>query len=261
MIPLITKALMFGGEGDNYIGNEGDNVPIYMGDGDDTISNWWADNVTIATGAGNDYIYNDHVSNVLVKVKGGNKIIKGAAVINLSSGNNTVMGDSETQVYQYTCGNNVITDYSHEDSIEIMSGKIDSYSFDDKDLIFHIGDGSLTLKNMINHAITVKDSVGETMTQIYGTGYSGQQVIKNLVQAWNKTFFSTYAPDEITLDESIKLCSHFNGIQDVIDKMVADCRATNDADKFLREYCGIILDNADTGAITGLMLFPKLFRH
>ena len=33
--------------------------------------------------------------------------------------------------------------------------------------------------------------------------------------------------------------------------MIADCRACGNADIFLRDYCGIILDNADTGAITG----------
>ena len=33
--------------------------------------------------------------------------------------------------------------------------------------------------------------------------------------------------------------------------MVSDCRSVNDADTFLRDYCGIITDNKDTGAIIG----------
>lgn len=37
----------------------------------------------------------------------------------------------------------------------------------------------------------------------------------------------------------------------VIDKMVSDCRKTNDAKKFLKNYCGIDLDNDDMGVITG----------
>lgn len=100
-------------------------------------------------------------------------------------------GNYSKQTYQYDGGNNVITNYSCEDEIQIASGKIDSYSFDGGDLIFHIGSGSLRLKNMTNHAITVKDSSGKTSTQIYSNGYSPQQVIKNLVKAWNETLLNS----------------------------------------------------------------------
>jgi len=214
-------------------------------DGDDKIYNP-SNNVTIDAGAGNDYILNDG-ENVFVKVNGGQNTVSGNATINTGAGNTTLTGDRNTQVYQYGGGDDVITNYSHEDSIHITSGKIDRYSFDGGDLIFKISNGSLRLKNMTNHAITVKDSSGKTTTQIYSNGYSPQQVIKNLVQAWSKSVFTGTAK----LDEAIKLCSQFNSIQEVIDKMIADCRAAGDADTFLRDYCGIILDNDDTGAITG----------
>ena len=162
-------------------------------------------------------------------------------------GNDTLTGSRYADVFIYESGKDVITNYSGEDIIQIASGKIDSYSFKGSDLIFHIGKGSLRLNNMINHAITIKDSSGKTSTQLYGTGYTGQEVIKNLVKAWTKSLFS----DTAKLDESIRLCSHFKGIQDVINHMVADCKAAGDADTFLKKYCGIILDNDDTGAITG----------
>ena len=102
---------------------------------------------------------------------------------------------------------------------------------------------------MINHAITVKDSSGNTTTQIYGNGYSPQQVIKNLVKAWSQTILANKSTEK--LDESIQLCSQFETIQEVIDKVVADCRAASDAETFLRDYCGINHDNKDTDAITG----------
>ena len=198
------------------------------------------------TGAGNDSVSVEG-ENILVKTGDGNNTVLGTATVNLGKGNATVTGNSSKQTYQYDGGNNVITNYSYEDEIQIASGKIDSYSFDGGDLIFHIGSGSLRLKNMTNHAITVKDSSGKTSTQIYSNGYSPQQVIKNLVKAWNETLLNSTPK----LNESIQLCSQFKSIQDVIDKMIADCRACGNADIFLRDYCGIILDNADTGAITG----------
>ena len=253
-----------GGADDDFIDNDGSNVLIAGDDGADTINNYGT-NVTINGGAGNDsiwnkgssvtidtgdgdnYIYNDGGKNVLVLANGGKNTVKGSDVtIRSGAGNSTITGDKNAQLYQYNGGNAVITNYSYEDTIELLSGKVDSYSFDSGDLIFNIGDGSLTLKDMAGHAITVKDSSGTT-TQIYGKDYSAQDVIKNLVQAWNKTFLSGTAK----LDESIKLSTHFNSIQDAINQMITDCRAAGDADTFLRKYCGINLDNGDTGAITG----------
>ncbi len=161
-------------------------------------------------------------------------------------GDDTLTGSTDAEIFLYEGGKDTITNYSHEDTIQIKSGRVSSYSTDGGDLIFKIGSGTLRLNDMSGRAITVKDSSG-TKTKIYGTGYSGQQVIKNMIKAWNKTLLSNVPK----LDEAIKLCSHFNNIQEAIDQMVADCKAAGDADTFLRKYCGIILDNEDTGAITG----------
>ena len=100
---------------------------------------------------------------------------------------------------------------------------------------------------MKGRAITVKDSKGEVSTKVYGTGYTAQEAIKNLAQAWNKTMLSGTPK----LDESIQLSTHFKSIKEAIDQMVADCREAGDAITFLEKYCGIILDNNDSGAITG----------
>ncbi len=53
------------------------------------------------------------------------------------------------------------------------------------------------------------------------------------------------------LDAAIKACSSFGGTQAVIDQLLADQKKAGSGDKFLKDYCGINLDNADTGAITG----------
>lgn len=151
------------------------------------------------------------------------------------------------KTFTYTGGNDIISDYNGGDIIEISAEKISGYTFDGNDLIFKIGNGTLTLTDMKGRAITIKNSLGKVTTKVYGTGYTGQEVIKRLVAAWTKTKLTGIAK----LDESIKLCSHYSGIQDVINHMVADCRKAGDADTFLKRYCGIILDNKDTGAITG----------
>ena len=77
-----------------------------------------------------------------------------------------------------------------------------------------------------------------------------KDVIKNLVQAWSNTVFKG-DHDLKKLDEGIQLSSQFNSIQEVIDKMVEDCRTVNDAETFLRDYCGIDQENPDTGGISG----------
>ena len=149
--------------------------------------------------------------------------------------------------FTYKGGNETITGYNGGDIVKLSTGTINSYSFKGNDLVFKIGKKTLTLKDMKGRAITVKDSSGKTTTKIYGTGYSAQDVIKNLVKAWSETSLT----DTAKLDESIRLCSQFNSMQDVINHMVADCKSAGNSDTFLKKYCGIILGNADTGAITG----------
>lgn len=221
---------------------------IIGGVGNDSIYNS-GDNVTINAGTGNNYIEN-YGKNVLVSVNGGIDTIKGDNItIAGSSNNDTLTGGAGTQTFQYKSGggDDVIVNYSGEDVIHIASGKITGYSIDGDDLIFNIGDGSLTLKNMTNRAITVKNSSGKTSTKIYGTGYLPQQVIKNFVQSMSNSALDT----KLILDEAIQLSSGFNSLQEVTDKMVADCRKAGNAEIFLRDYCGIDLNNEDTGAVTG----------
>lgn len=239
---------------------------IYGGSGNDSIYNR-ADNVTIDAGTGNNHIYSEG-SNVVINVDGGKNTIEGDNIkinggknndsiscdgknitINGGTGNDTLTGDRYTDVFQYDNGggDDVITNYSGEDVIHIASGKINSYSFDGGDLIFHIGDGSLRLKNMLNHAITVKDSSGKNSTKIYGNGYHPQQVIRNFVSSLSNSVLNGTS----AIDEAFKASSDFNSLEDFISKMIEDCRIANNGDTFLSDYCGIFNYNSDAGAITG----------
>ena len=79
---VLIKDIVRGGSysGAAIIINEGSNVTINSGKGNDTISNSGS-NVTIDGGAGNDTIYNNAASNVTINTSEGNDIIKlGASV-------------------------------------------------------------------------------------------------------------------------------------------------------------------------------------
>ena len=62
----------------------------------------------------------------------------------------------------------------------------------------------------------------------------------------------TDLPGEYALDEAVRSVSRFSDWEDLTERMIADCKSYNgDWKKFLKEKCGIVLYNADTGAITG----------
>ena len=113
--------------------------------------------------------------------------------------------------------------------------------------------GTITLKNMTNHYITVSDSTG-TSTKLYSNGTTPQNVIKTILNSLKDSLYDTnYASYTVALDKAIQATNTtvFTGIQDALNKFKSDFNSSGGGDKFLRDYCGIILDNADTGAITG----------
>lgn len=59
------------------------------------------------------------------------------------------------------------------------------------------------------------------------------------------------ALDEAALDEAIRSCSSFDGLDGLINQFISDCEGASSAEEFLLDKCGIVLDNDDTGAITG----------
>ena len=74
-----------------------------------------------------------------------------------------------------------------------------------------------------------------------------QQVIKKLMASLDTT---TKKPAQ-ALDAAVKACSNFSGVQAVFNQMISDRKKAANAEDFLQRYCGIFLDNLDTGAITG----------
>ena len=89
-----------------------------------------------------------------------------------------------------------------------------------------------------------------------------QEAIKIFMSVLNTHGYSVISSsDETTnhtvskqmLDEAIRTCSGYDGIEDAISKFISACtNATGDTvNAKLLEVCGIDLDNDDTGAITG----------
>ena len=93
-------------------------------------------------------------------IKGG----KGADTISGGIGNDTLTGGAGNDVFVYESGKDVITDYkAGEDSIKI-DGTISSTSYKGKDVVFTVGDGTLTVKGVKGKEISVTDSSGKTQT-------------------------------------------------------------------------------------------------
>ena len=76
-----------------------------------------------------------------------------------------------------------------------------------------------------------------------------QEVIKKFMASLDNTTLS----GETALNAAIKQATNYKyyTIQEVIDAMIKDCQNAKSADDFLKTYCGINLNNDDTGAITG----------
>ena len=74
-----------------------------------------------------------------------------------------------------------------------------------------------------------------------------QEVIYAFMQSLNKTQLSGRA----AVDEAIQASSSFNSLEEVKRMFINDQKAAKNWHTFLVEKCGIILDNADTGAISG----------
>lgn len=74
-----------------------------------------------------------------------------------------------------------------------------------------------------------------------------QEVIRTFMQSLNDTTLKGGA----ALNEAIKASSNFKNFNAVRRQFLADIKAAKNWHTFLVEKCGIILDNADTGAISG----------
>ena len=74
---------------------------------------------------------------------------------------------------------------------------------------------------------------------------------QDVIKAFMKSLDISTTSGVTALNNAVKACSSFKSLQSVIDKLISDCKNANSVENFLEEKCSIILDNTDTGAITG----------
>ena len=251
------QVTLLGGAGNDTIHSSGVNALIDAGDGDDYIRNYnTSDNATIKVGAGNDTI-DQRNSMLIVHPGAGSTVVKyyidNEINIVLDGGGGNLTFESHnsstaTVAYRFIGVDDTISNYEGDNVIDFGNALVDGISADGEDIIFRIGSARITVKNMRGKAITFSDVLG-TATNIYApNNQTPLETIKRFVHSLSDTDESDSTR---ALDEAVRVCSNFNGIQDAIDHFIADCRDINDAYRFLVEKCGILLDNADTGAITG----------
>ncbi len=241
----------------DVLGNVSSGSTIYAGAGDDSITNYLeSSDTTVFTGAGNDTV--DQWNGTALNVVAG----EGGTLIRLFEDNTlnvTLNGGASARLdrtygagsditYHFGEGSATLENYSGGEMIKLENRVLDGVSTDGNDLILRAGDSRLTLKNMRGRAITISDLLG-TSTQIYApNNRTPVETMKRFVAYLDDTS-KTDAED--ALKYAVRECSGFYDMQDAIDCFIADCRNINDAERFLVEKCGIILDNNDTGALTG----------
>ena len=86
------------------------------------------------------------------------------------AGNDTLTGGDGKDVFVYGSGDgyDIITDYTAgQDKIKLTSGTISGTSYSGSNVIFSVGDGSITVKDGKGKKITVIDAAGKTSTKTY----------------------------------------------------------------------------------------------
>ncbi len=79
-----------------------------------------------------------------------------------------------------------------------------------------------------------------------------QEVIRKFMAALDTTTLSGTAAVNAAIDYATNGTKiHFVDLETAVAQMVTDCQSSASGEDFLKNYCGIILGNDDTGAITG----------
>ena len=251
----INNTVLCGGGNDSIINNPGAlNTYIYTGAGNDTIDIWSKETTTIKFGQGEDIVRICADTKLMLNTAESSDYKleyynDASASVTLTNGayNYTVRGSKEVNNFHYNIPNSflIIIGYGGEDMLT-TDWAVGDASVDGDDVILTIvGNGRIRIKNARAHTINVN---GKTMViGATAAGNTPQDVIKRFMSALDKTSLKGTA----AVDQAIQASSKFLSTEDVILRMVKDCKKVNNADTFLRDYCNIILDNADTGAITG----------
>lgn len=163
-----------------------------------------------------------------------------------STGSYTLSGTSGNDIFKINKGDAVISNYDPNDVIILAGSPTDSFN-SKTDVIIKTGSSSVRIKNGAAHNINVQGATSKVYGNSYTTGKSPQDVIKTFMDSLANT-----KSDNATnaLNDAIKAATNdkYTTAKDLIKQIVSDAKSDPN---FLEDYCGIVLDNTDTGAITG----------
>ncbi len=131
--------------------------------------------VSVVGGEDTDSIINNG-NNVLISVGAGEDLISLASgvsknTINGGAGDDSIFSTKGKNIYQYASGdgNDYFIGFSENDSLQITSGEIDSWKVENSDLIFNVGEGSITFKDGANKKINTAIGKGKAVANYYTT--------------------------------------------------------------------------------------------
>ncbi|MBQ9479891.1 MAG: hypothetical protein IJU71_10095 [Selenomonadaceae bacterium] len=160
---------------------------------------------------------------------------------NLSTDSNAAASSDET----------VFSGFGGEDTLKLVGATVTGSVIrgDDVVLILNNTNARVRLENGKGRYFRVIDETGDHYKQYGGSyTYTPQDVIKTFMATLDTTTLS----GSKALDAAVNACSSkFSTIKEAIAQCVADCKSADDYNTFLRQYCGIELEDTDTGAITG----------
>ena len=109
--------------------------------------------------------------------------------------------------------------------------------------------GILDGDDTVNKSQSISSQQDNTATEINSL-YATENYPVDTLQKFMASLDTTTLKGMEALDEAVRACSNFSSAQEAIDQMISDLK-TLGSSKFLTEKCGIVLNNTDTGAITG----------
>ena len=243
------------GAGNDTVRHSGSYSKISVGAGNDSVYIDYSNYDTVFGGEGNDTItgimgltsINGGAGDDIISIGGGTN--GGAHTIQGGTGNDTIYRNSNSYgvVYEYARGdgNDIIHGYHANDTIVITGGRYKKSVVSGNVEVSITGGAKITLEGAA--------SLGLNNIKISGTIEpddtlpSAQEVIRKFMKALDDTNLT----GEEAMNEAVAACSHYNSIQNLIDRLVADASSYSNAEDFLYEKCGIDFTNNDTGAITG----------
>ena len=211
-----------------------------------------AKNNRILGGGGADILNGGNGKDTIVGGAGDDTLIGG-------KGNDCLTGGAGSDVFYYTKGDgaDIITDFTTGDKIYIDGATSVSGSLKNNDVTFKVSLGNtIKVTGARDREIIIEYSNGTVgkylngkLTETYRVNSGGSQV--DVIHKFVKSLDETNLSGISAVNEAVAACSNYTGLQNLIDNFISDCKKSASGDAFLKNYCGIDLDNDDTGAITG----------